>query len=86
MVTLEADDPAAYLKHRLKGFLAQIGYLKQDGLGFVEVVDSRGWFVWSAGRFPRGGMVHTRSDLDACSPIVHLGGPIGAKTPPCPAS
>lgn len=82
-VTLEVDDPAAYLKHRLRGFLDRIGY--EDRLGFVEVVDNSGRFVWSAGRFPSGGMVHPRPDLDACGPISHSS-LILAVTPPCPAT
>ena len=37
----------------------------------MELLDEHGRVAWSAGRFPNGGMVHSRPDLDACSPIVH---------------
>jgi hypothetical protein len=84
VVTLQASDPAAYMKHHLRAFLQRIGYLEPRGLAFVELVDDQGRFAWSAGRFPTGGMVHPRPDLDQCSPIVHSQ-PVGANPPPCPA-
>ncbi|MGI8479911.1 MAG: hypothetical protein ACR2M2_08660, partial [Gaiellaceae bacterium] len=84
VVTLEAADPAAYMKHGLRGFLDRIGYFKPGALAFVELVDEHGRFAWSAGRFPNGGMVHPRPDLDQCSPIIHSQ-PALAKPPPCPA-
>jgi hypothetical protein len=84
VVTLQASDPAAYMKHDLRGFLERIGYLEPRGLAFVELVDDHGRFAWSAGRFRNGGMVHPRPDLDQCSPIVHSQ-LVGAKPPPCPA-
>jgi hypothetical protein len=83
-VTLESSDPAAYMKHHLRGFLQRIGYFEPDAIAFVELVDSRGQFAWSAGRYPGGGMVHPRPDLDQCSPIGHSQ-LVGAKPPPCPA-
>jgi hypothetical protein len=70
-VTLESSDPAAYMKHHLRGFLQRIGYFEPDAIAFVELVDERGQFAWSAGRYPGGGMVHPRPDLDQCSPIGH---------------
>jgi hypothetical protein len=84
VVTLQASDPAAYMKHHLRAFLQHIGYLEPRGLAFVELVDDQGRFAWSAGRFPTGGMVHPRPDLDQCSPIVHSQ-LVGANPPPCPA-
>ncbi len=83
-VTLESSDPAAYMKHRLRGFLQRIGYLESDAPAFVELVDEHGRFAWSAGRFHDGGMVHPRPDLDQCSPIAHSQ-LVGSKPPPCPA-
>jgi hypothetical protein len=83
-VTLQSSDPAAYLKHDLRGFLERVGYFESDGIAFVELVDGRGRFAWSAGRFPGGGMVHPRPDLDQCSPIGHSQ-LVGSKPPPCPA-
>ncbi len=71
VVTLGSLDPASYMKHDLRGFLDNIGYLEPDGLAFVELLDEDGRFAWSAGRFPGGGMVHPRPDLDQCSPIFH---------------
>ena len=83
-VTLQSSDPAAYMKHDLRGFLERIGYFEPDAIAFVELVDEQGRFAWSAGRFPGGGMVHPRPDLDECSPIVHSQ-LVSAKPPPCPA-
>jgi hypothetical protein len=83
-VTLESADPAAYMKHQLRGFLQRIGYFEPDAIAFVELVDERGQFAWSAGRYPGGGMVHARPDLDLCSPIDHSQ-LVGARAPPCPA-
>ena len=84
VVTLEAADPASYMKHDLEGFLEQIGHFEPRRLGFVELLDEDGRFAWSTGRFPNGGMVHPRQDLDQCSPIHHSQ-PFGVHTPPCPA-
>jgi hypothetical protein len=71
------------MKHNLRGFLARLGYFQPQGLAFVELRRASR-FAWSAGRFPNGGMVHPRRDLDACSPIVHSQ-PIGLNVTPCPA-
>jgi hypothetical protein len=84
-VTLESSDPAGYMKHHLRDFLQHIGYFEPGALAFVELVDDRGRFAWSAGRFVGGGMVHPRPDLDECSPIGHSQ-LVGAKPPPCPAN
>jgi len=83
-VTLQSSDPAAYMKHHLRGFLQRIGYLESDSVGFVELVDENGRFAWSAGRWDSGGMVHSRPELDQCSPIVHSQ-LVSHKPPPCPA-
>jgi len=84
VVTLEAADAAAYMKHDLRGFLDRIGYFEPGALAFVELRDEHGRFAWSAGRFPNGGMVHPRPDLDQCSPIIHSQLAL-VKPPPCPA-
>jgi hypothetical protein len=78
------SDPAAYMMRRLRGFLQRIGYFEPDAIAFVELIDERGQFAWSAGRYPGGGMVHPRPDLDQCSPIGHSQ-LAGAQPPPCPA-
>lgn len=85
VVTLESADPAWYMKHRLRGFLNQIGYFGPNRLAFVELLDENGRFAWSAGRFANGGMVHPRPDLDQCSPIVHSQPHLQKPPPPCPA-
>lgn len=84
VVTLEQSDPASYMKHRLRGFLAQIGYFKPEGVAFVELLDTHGRFAWAAGRWHNGGLVRSRPDLDQCSPIVHSQ-LVGATVPQCPA-
>jgi len=85
VVTLESSNPAAYMKHRLRGFLDRIGFFRRDAYAFVELVDEDGRFAWSAGRFSNGGMVHPRPDLDQCSPIVHSQPHLQKPPPPCPA-
>jgi hypothetical protein len=72
-------------ERHLRGFLQRIGYFEPAAVAFVELVDDRGRFAWSAGRFVGGGMVHPRPDLDECSPIGHSQ-LVGAKPPPCPAN
>jgi hypothetical protein len=71
VVTLEAADSVLYLRQNLQGFLNRIGYFEPDALAFVELLEEDGHFAWAAGRFPNGGMVHTRPDLDQWSPIAH---------------
>lgn len=73
------------MKHDLRGFLDRLGYFDPQGLAFVELLDKHGRFAWSAGRFPNGGMVHPRPDLDQCSPIIHSR-PALMTPPPCPAA
>ncbi len=86
VVTLEASDPASYMKHDLRGFLTEVGFFQSRRLAFVfvELLDEHGRFAWSAGRFPNGGMVHPRADLDQCSPIHHSQLAF-QHPPPCPA-
>jgi hypothetical protein len=84
VVTLTSADPASYMKHHLGRFLEQIGYTEPNHYGFVELFDDRGRFAWSAGRFPNGGMVHPRPDLDQCSPVSHSQPP-GRQPLTCPA-
>jgi hypothetical protein len=83
-VILQANDPAAYLKHRLKPFLDAIHYGRRSA--YVEVVDAKGALAWEAGAAGTTGMVHIRPDLDACSPIQH--GHLATRTAPpaCPAT
>ena len=71
VVTLESAAPAAYMKHRLGGFLEGIGLFDRDALGFVELFDARGRYAWSGGYWRNGGMVGSRPELDQCSPIAH---------------
>ena len=85
VVTLEAADLASYMKHDLRRFLDRIGYFEPEALAFVELRDEDGRFAWSAGRFPNGGMVHPRPDLDQCSPISHSQPALAKPPPPCPA-
>lgn len=83
-VVLQAKDPAAYLKHRLKPFLDKIRYGRRSA--YVEVVDAKGALAWEAGAAGTTGMVHIRPDLDACSPVQHSK-PVTATPPPaCPAN
>lgn len=71
------------MKNDLRGFLDDIGFFTRKFV-YVELLDEEGRFAWSAGHFGNGGMVHPRSDLEECSPIVHSQ-PVGVTYPPCPA-
>jgi len=77
VVTLEAADPAAYMKHDLRGFLDRIGYFEPGALAFVELRDQHGRFAWSAGRFPNGGMVHPAAGPRSMQPDHPLPARVG---------
>jgi hypothetical protein len=85
VVVLQATGPASYMKHRLRGFLKRVGFLEAGSLGFVELLDEHGRFAWAAGYWWNGGMVHSRPDLDPCSPIVHSQPLTLTPRPQCPA-
>jgi hypothetical protein len=84
VVTLQSDDPASYMRHRLLGFLDRIGFTKFGSVAFVELLDGDGRFAWSGGRLRNAGMVHVRPELELCSPVI-LSRPALVKYPPCPA-
>jgi threonine dehydrogenase-like Zn-dependent dehydrogenase len=71
-VTLQSSDPASYMRHGLRRFLAGIDYFQHDTLAFVELVDDHGRFAWTAGRWKNGGMVGSRPGLERYSPIAHF--------------
>jgi hypothetical protein len=90
-VVLEVTDPAAFLKYRLRGFLAQLHSINgRYGDDYVGVVDAEGQFVWENGRahLPGtfAGSLWIRPDLDSCSPVVHSQPVTASQPPPCPAA
>jgi len=86
-VTLRTEEPAEFLKHRLRPFLEEVPVPSDAALDgrYVRVVDEKGRGVWSWGLWPFGGSRWTRPDLEGCSPIVPLGTLLDWSPPPCPA-
>ena len=84
-------DPAAFLKYRLRGFLAQLHSINGlYGDDYVGVVDTDGRFVWENGRAHLPGTfvgsLWIRPDLDSCSPVVHSQPVTASQLPPCPVA
>jgi hypothetical protein len=83
-MTLQVDDPAAFLKHRVRSFLDLLYPPRVPLLGFyVGLEDARGRLVWATSRLPNEGAVFAIPRLDSCSPVVHSQ-PALRKPPPCP--
>jgi len=90
-IVLAVFDPAAFLKYRLRGFLAQLHSINGlYGDDYVGVVDGSGRFVWENGRahLPGtfAGSLWIRPDLDSCSPVVHSQPVTASRPPPCPVA
>lgn len=82
--TLESDDPASFLVHRMQPFLDALrDHSNLDGT-YISLVDGSGRTVWENSSNERlwEGSVGSRPDLQGCSPVSNLS---GFKTPPCPA-
>ena len=87
-IVLAVFDPAAFLKYRLRGFLAQLHSINGlYGDDYVGVVDRDGRFVWENGRahLPGtfAGSLWIRPDLDSCSPVEHSQPVTASQPPPC---
>jgi hypothetical protein len=82
--TLAVSDPAAFLKHRLQGFMDRTLFARRQN-AYLRIVDGRGAGVleWSV-TGPHGSL-WIRRDVFECSPIQPIGRPIGATYPRCPA-
>lgn len=90
-IVLAVGDPAAFLKYRLRGFLAQLHSINGlYGDDYVGVVDAIGRFVWENGRthLPGtfAGSLWILPDLDSCSPVVHSQFVTASQPPPCPVA
>jgi hypothetical protein len=90
-IVLAVGDPAAFLKYRLRGFLARLHSINGlYGDDYVGVVDANGRFVWENGRahLPGtfAGSLWIRPDLDSCSPVVHSQPVTSSQPPPCPVA
>lgn len=82
--TLESDDPASFLLHRMRPFLDALGDRSNLDGTYVSLVDGSGQTVWETswnGRISEGS-VGSRPDLEGCSPVSNWS---GFTTPPCPA-
>jgi hypothetical protein len=82
--TLAVSDPAAFLKHRLKGFLDRTLFAHRQN-AYLRIVDGRGDPVLEWSHRGSGGSLWIRRDVFECSPIYPIGVPFGAKYPRCPA-
>ena len=87
-VTLAVEDPPAFLRYRLEGFLR--AWDEPDALegSYVWVVDDDGHYVWSSAVDNRTGPASggVRPDLAGCDPFPPLSRPVEARDPPsCPA-
>jgi hypothetical protein len=87
-LTVAAEEPASFLKERLRRLIAQLGTQRQklEGL-YLAVLDERRrlaleWGAWT--RNPAGSY-WVRRDLANCSPIEQSEPPGAEEPPPCPA-
>jgi hypothetical protein len=82
--TLAVSDPAAFLKHRLQGFLDRTLFARRQN-AYLRIVDGHGGPVleWSV-TGPHGSL-WIRPDVFACSPIQPISVPYGKTFPRCPA-
>ncbi|MDX6479825.1 MAG: hypothetical protein QOG85_335 [Gaiellaceae bacterium] len=84
--TFTSDDPAPFLVHQMRSFLAALGTDTGDFDGtYISLVDGSGQTVWEAwwNRRAAEGSVGSTPDLAGCSPVTHSW---GAAPPACPAS
>jgi hypothetical protein len=82
--TLAVSDPAAFLKHRLQGFLDRTLFAHRQN-AYLRIVDEHGGRVLEWSVTGPHGTLWIRHDVFECSPIYPLGVPYGAKYPRCPA-
>jgi hypothetical protein len=82
--TLAVSDPAAFLKHRLRGFMDRTLFAHRQN-AYLRIVDGRGARVLEWSVTGPHGTLWIRPDVLKCSPIYPMGVPVGAKYPRCPA-
>jgi hypothetical protein len=87
-LSVAADNPARFLKTKLRPLIGTLGAQRQrlEGI-YVAVLDDRSrlaleWGAWT--RNPAG-TYWVRRDLANCSPIEQSEPPGSQKPPPCPA-
>jgi hypothetical protein len=87
-LSLSAEDPATFLKEKLRPLIGSLGVQRQrlEGM-YLAVLDERRrlaleWGAWT--RNPAGSY-WVRRDLANCSPIEQSEPPGAEKPPPCPA-
>lgn len=87
-VVLKVPRPAAFLHHRLEGFLNIVRREWEQREGdYLGVVDLKGHFVWAWGTTTRmsSGIEYVVPRLQSCDPIVRISVPLHYNPPPCPA-
>jgi hypothetical protein len=82
--TLAVSDPAAFLKHRLRGFLDRTLFAHRQN-AYLRIVDDRGARVLEWSVTGPHGTLWIRPDVFECSPIQPMGVPYGKTFPRCPA-
>jgi hypothetical protein len=82
--TLAVSDPAAFLKHRLQGFMDRTLFAHRQN-AYLRIVDGHGARVLEWAVQGSSGTLWLRPDVFECSPIQPLSQPVGAKHPRCPA-
>jgi hypothetical protein len=82
--TLAVSDPAAFLKHRLQGFLDRTLLAHRENV-YLRIVDSHGGRVLEWSVQGPSGTLWIRPDVFECSPIQPISQPLGATHSRCPA-
>jgi hypothetical protein len=87
-LSLTADDPAAFLKEKLRPLIGSLGVQRQrlEGM-YLAVLDEERRLVLEWGAWTRNpaGSYWVRRDLANCSPIEQSEPPGAEEPPPCPA-
>jgi hypothetical protein len=87
-ITFDAADPAYFLSHSLRRFLASLAAGARLDNSYVAVDDEllgRRVFAWALSQVFSSGSYAVDPSLEGCSPVVSFGTPLGHRTPPCPS-
>jgi hypothetical protein len=81
-VTIEADNPAAFLRDQFRFVTRQVSKLSPE-VNFIGLTDASGALVAGVSHVGNHGSAYIPRALYGCGGIVVLGGPLNP--PPCPA-
>ena len=85
-LTLRVQAPARFLKRRFGKVLAVFNNQPTGVLArYLGVQGPTGSVVFEVANYPTGSSIYIAPKLRGCNPIPTPSGPIGMKTPPCPA-